>query len=96
MHLLKNRVTERFFQYLDSKFRFKFLYNLKFKHYERVEFRKDGKVTGGGFIDEACAVIGFSGTGLAVRAAIGMAINPVAGTIIGLAGVACFAYSIGN
>lgn len=52
------------------------------------------EVTGGGFINGACAVIGFGGAGLAVRAAIGMAINPVAGTIIGLAGVACFAYSL--
>lgn len=61
---------------------------------KELSFEQMEEVTGGGFINGACAVIGFGGSRTCRQTAIGMAINPVAGTIIGLAGVACFAYSL--
>ena len=49
---------------------------------------------GGGFVEGACAVIGFGGAGIAVRLLLGAAINPVAGAVFAVGGIACFVYSI--
>ena len=61
---------------------------------KKLELHEMEKIEGGGFIGGACAVVGFTGAGLAVRLAVGMAINPVLGTAFRLAGAACFLYSI--
>jgi len=57
--------------------------------FERMEMSK-----GGGFVEGACAVIGFGGAGIAVRLLLGAAINPVAGAVFAVGGIACFVYSI--
>jgi hypothetical protein len=62
---------------------------------KKLELHEMENVQGDGFIDGACAVVGFTGGGLAVRALVGMAVNPALGTAIDLAGAACFVYSIG-
>lgn len=49
---------------------------------------------GGGFIDGACAVVGFTDAALAVRVLVGASVNPVFGGALIVAGVGCFVYSI--
>ncbi len=61
---------------------------------KELSFERMAVVNGGGFVEGACAVIGFGGAGIAVRILLGAAINPVAGAIFAIGGIACFVYSI--
>jgi hypothetical protein len=59
-----------------------------------LKMEKMETTQGGGFIDGACAVIGFTDAAIGVRILVGAAVNPVFGSALIVASVGCFVYAI--